>query len=186
MFAPSNMLQRYLNARPRDMYDIVGALMGYINADPAFKTNDFDEAVEYVLAHGVSETELYDAFDPAHDLEEDESKWDEEYYSYARVYLKNNFCRKRIAHVQMVARKLYPASHAPASKTAGSMADREKTMEDTRKAAQTKGGQPEPGKKSYGQTSQNQTIMEQTFAKIAVGLIIICVVLALVIAFIIG
>lgn len=109
MFSPSNMLQKYLNAQPRDMYDIVGALMGYINADPSFKTNDFEKAIQYVLDYGVSENELFEAFDSEYRFEEDPAKWDEDYYSYAQVYLKKNFCKKRISHVKAVAKKLYPS-----------------------------------------------------------------------------
>lgn len=37
MFTPSNMLLSYLNAQPRDRFDIIGALIGYINADPKFE-----------------------------------------------------------------------------------------------------------------------------------------------------
>lgn len=103
MFTPSNMLLNYLNAQPRDMFDIVGALMGYINADPMFKTNDFEQAIQYVLNHGVSKEELFAQFDSNIEFEENTSKWNEEYYSYARVYLKDNFCEKRIAHVKAIA-----------------------------------------------------------------------------------
>ena len=85
MFTPSNMLLNYLNAQPRDMFDIVGALMGYINADPMFKTNEFEQAVQYVLSHGVTKEELFERFDSEIDFEENSSKWNEEYYSYARV-----------------------------------------------------------------------------------------------------
>ena len=62
MFEPSKLLQKYLNATPRDMYDIVGALIGYLNADPWFETNDFEEAISYVLSRGVSENDLYSNF----------------------------------------------------------------------------------------------------------------------------
>lgn len=108
MFTPSKMLLQYLNTQPRDMYDIIGALMGYINADPTFKTNDFDLAIKFVLDQGVSKDELFAEFDSDIEYEEDSSKWNEEYYSYARVYLKDNFCKKRINHVKAVAKKLYP------------------------------------------------------------------------------
>ena len=115
MFTPSNMLQNYLNTQPRDMFDIVGALMGYINADPMFKTNDFEQAIQYVLNHGVSKEVLFVAFDSGIEYEEDSTKWNEEYYSYARVYLKDNFCEKRIVHVKAVARKLYPVERNTSS-----------------------------------------------------------------------
>lgn len=112
MFTPSKMLQNYLNAQPRDMFDIIGALMGYINADPQFKTNDFEQAIQYVLSNGVKESELFATFDDNVDFEVNPSKWDEEYYSFARVYLKDNFCKRRIEHVKAVAMKLYPTAVA--------------------------------------------------------------------------
>lgn len=115
MFTPSNLLMNYLNAQPRDIFDIVGALMGYINVDPMFKTNDFEQAVQYVLSHGVTREELFDQFDSEVDFEENPDNWNEEYYSYARVYLKDNFCEKRIAHVKAVAKKIYSSSVGTAS-----------------------------------------------------------------------
>lgn len=108
MFTPSNMLLNSLREQPRDMYDIVGALMGYINADPEFQTDDFEQAIRYVLNQGISESELFAPFDEELEFRTDESVWSEEYYSYARMYLKDNFCRKRITHVKAVAEKLYP------------------------------------------------------------------------------
>lgn len=110
MFTSSRMLENCLKNEPRDMYDIVGAIMGYLNADPMFKTDDFDQAIQYVISKGVSEDELYVEFDKSLKFEPDSSKWDEEYYSFARVYLKDNFCRERINHVKAVARKLYSSS----------------------------------------------------------------------------
>lgn len=184
MFTPSNMLQKYLNVRPRDIYDITGALMGYINVDPGFKTNDFEEAVKYVLTHGVSEEELYKEYDPGRNLEEDESKWDDEYYSYARVYLKDNFCRKRIEHVKKVAGKLYPVMSSDTS--TAKKPDREQAGSEQEKPAQTKERLQETGKKAQGQTDQNQIITGPVFVKIAVGLVIIFAVLALLIVFITG
>jgi hypothetical protein len=105
-FEPSRFLQRTLDASPRNIYDIIGALMGYINADPGFKTDDFDKAIKYVLSQGVSKNELFEDFNPKYDFEEDQSKWDEDYYSFARVYLKDNFCEKRINHVKAVGKKV--------------------------------------------------------------------------------
>lgn len=193
MFTPSNMLRRYLNAQPRDMYDIVGALMGYIDADPAFRTSDFDEAVKYVLNHGVSEKELYAEFDPDRGFEEDESKWDKEYYSYARVYLTDNFCRKRIDHVKKVAGKVYRAMPSEIRDVAKPMPAQRQTGQPAAvqqrqpgQPVQAKGRQTEPGKKSQGQTGRKQTTTVPVGVKIAVGLIVIFVGLALMSAFIIG
>ena len=177
MFTPSNLLQKYLDARPRDMYDVVGALMGYINADPGFRTNDFEEAIKYVLNYGVSEAELYKDFDSDYDFEEDESRWDDIYYSRARVYLTENFCRKRIEHVKRVAKKVYlsAASDAPVQKPAPKQ---EKPYPEKGQAPQGRGGQPGSGKKSQGQPSQSGTTQTQTLVKI-ICLVMIGVALAL-------
>lgn len=108
MFKPSKLLLKYMSEEPHDTYDIIGALIGYINADPEFKTHDFDDAIQFVLNNGVSSNELFSEFDPNVEFEQDSSKWDEDYYSIARVYLKDNFSEKRINHVKAIAHKLYP------------------------------------------------------------------------------
>lgn len=130
------MLQKYLNMQPRDRYDIVGALMGYINADPEFKTSEFDQALHYVFTCGIKEEELFVPFDPNVPFEEDREKWDKKYYSFARVYLKDNFCEKRLRHVKEVAKKLYPNVRETAAAKQTMATDSER-----------QGGQQEPGKK---------------------------------------
>ncbi len=172
MFTPSNMLLKYLNAEPKDMYDIVGALMGYINADPTFKTNDFKAAVDYVLNHGVTREQLFAAFDSELDFEEDSSKWNEEYYSYARVYLKENFCIKRINHVEAVARKLYPVTQTVKPKVTVSSQSTPRT---------TQGGLQVTGKKHKDQHhSQKETSQSGVSMSVVVGLIAVLVLLVVV------
>ena len=87
----------------RSMFHIHGELIGYINGDPKFKTNEFDEAIKYTISQGIKESELFDQFDPSKEIEEDKSKWDEDYYSHELLYLQENFCKKRIAHVKQIA-----------------------------------------------------------------------------------
>lgn len=107
MFKPTNFLHESLAERNRK--HIVGALIGYINADPAFETDDFDNAVQYALKHGITENELFQSYDNTeNEIETDRLKWDEAYYALAKVYLNINFCQKRIGHVKEVAHYLYP------------------------------------------------------------------------------
>jgi hypothetical protein len=174
MFTPSNMLMNYLFAQPREIYDIVGALMGYINADPYFKTNEFEEAIKYVLNNGVSEDELFQPFDEQIDFETDSSKWDEDYYFYARVYLKDNFCRERIKHIKAVAHKLHPLS-----------------QQRSASATNCKGGQQKSGKKSQDhQRSKKKTIPKsagKSQSGVNIGAVVIHVmILMVVIVFIIS
>ena len=154
------------------MFDIIGALMGYINADPKFKTNDFEQAVQYVLSHGVTKEELFADFDPKVEFEEEESKWNEEYYSFARVYLKDNFCEKRINHVKAIARKLYPIV-APVQKTAAPA-----------RPTQT-GGSQLNGKKSQSQQREaGRKSLSTPSIKIIIAVVVAVALLALVIGLI--
>lgn len=188
MFTPSNMLQKYLSAQPRDVYDIVGALMGYINADPYFKTNEFDEAIKYVLSNGVSENELFQSFDWEIDFQTDEGKWDEDYYAYSRVYLKDNFCRKRIEHVKAVANKLHPVVRVAGNvSTAPVSVQEEKRNEKQfqhKPIQNVSGGQQSTGKK-YQDHQTNPTTYQK---RVGIKGLVICVVIVLmvVLAFIIS
>lgn len=112
MFQPSKLLLKNLNADPHNISNIIGALIGYINADPMFKKNDFDNAIRYVLAHGITESELFTDFDSELEFEENSEKWDENYYARAVVRLNNNFCHKRIEHVKAVAKRVYATDRA--------------------------------------------------------------------------
>ncbi len=110
-FTPNSVLQRALQIG--DMYEIAGALIGYIDGDPQFWTGDFDRALDYVLSNGVSESQLFKAFDPSFRFESNPANWVDDYYSYARLYLQKNFCRERLDHVKAVARKKYGSKPAP-------------------------------------------------------------------------
>ena len=161
MFTPSNMLQNYLNATPRDVYDIIGALMGYINADPAFKTDGFDQAVQYVLNHGISK---------------DSVKWNEEYYSFARVYLKDNFSEKRIKHVKDVARKLNPGVVTITRQEV------QRPNVKTNSVSTGTGGSQSTGKKTQGQQHSNRksklpTMQEHHNVKTPILIVIVVLVL---------
>lgn len=107
-FVPSRFLDNTLKAQPRKREDIVAALIGYINGDPYFKTDDFADATRYVLERGMTEQELYVPFDGDLPITEDKNQWTEDYLSFAMVDLKDNFCPERIAHVKAVASYLRP------------------------------------------------------------------------------
>ena len=206
MFSPSDMLLKYLNAEPRDIYDILGALEGYLNADPKFYTNDFRDAVQYVLSHGVSRSELFQEFDPGMELEEDENRWDYDYYSLARVYLKDNFCEKRIHHVRAVAKKLYGAASGPEEQYSsqpkeqyspqpkeqyrtsvlGRFTAASEGSRNVSRPAGQEGGQQSKGKKTQDQPNQDITATTPIPPGVkTVGLLLFGVVLVLLIVFII-
>lgn len=171
LFRPSKFLDEVLKAEPRDMYDIVGALIGYIDADPLFRTKDFDEALEYVFTHGIGKSELFEEFDPDLDFVADKTAWNEEYYSLARVYLKDNFCEKRINHVKEIANVLFGDTVVQREKTVETRKDNPDVLKN--------GGQQLPGKKletpqKKKTTPQNAT-MKTACVLLAVFAIIVIV-----------
>lgn len=133
MFQPSKLLLKNLNADPHNISNIIGALIGYINADPMFKKNDFDNAIRYVLAHGITESELFTDFDSELEFEENSEKWDENYYARAVVRLNNNFCHKRIEHVKAVAKRVYATERARAMKEESESRKQSKVGTSTKK-----------------------------------------------------
>ena len=108
----SNFLKKSINAyndnKNNDTLDALrGALIGYINGDPEFKTNGFDEAIKYTISQGIKESELFEDFDSSKEIENDKSKWTKKYFIQQIVYLEDNFCRKRINHIKEVAKYIY-------------------------------------------------------------------------------
>lgn len=149
MFKPSNMLMKALNQPERSRSSIVSALMGYIDVDPRFRSGDFDSALKYVFSQGVSEDELYVPFDPDLEFVDLKEKWDEKYYALARVYLKDNFCKKRISHVKEIVKALYPESAEEKAKRikkensnnpGGVQSDGKKTIDQQSSKGINKGG----------------------------------------------
>lgn len=170
-FIPSELLRRRLDEQPRNMRRIVGAIIGFINADPRFNTNRFDEGVKYVLRQGISESELFSVYQPMEgDLFREPEKWDEQYYSLSLVRLKDNFCKERIEHVKAIARKLYPReqvqpAHQERPQAAGKAQDRN-------------GGVPP--KKAKGQQDRQDRMVQATRIIAVAALLLAVIVLILV------
>lgn len=102
-FKPGKLLERTLKESNRNRKTVIGALLGYINADPYFKSNDFKDALDYVLSHGYTKNELFESFNnKEYPIIKDKMKWDKEYYALAMVDLKDNFSIERIEHVKEV------------------------------------------------------------------------------------
>lgn len=144
MFKPSKYLQDSLSEHPQNRRNIVASLIGYINADQAFETDNFDKAVEYALQHGISKSELFQPYNTSENkIEDNHSKWDEAYYALAQVYLKVNFCQERIDHCKEVAHYLYPngfknqkAASAPNECTSSNPVTQQKGSDNVRKKVQ--------------------------------------------------
>lgn len=81
----------------RSIEDIRGALKGIIDADPAFLTGRFDEALRYLHDRGL---DVYEPDNPEFPMRE--SGWDKAYFSLVLTHLSYNFSAARIAHLRAV------------------------------------------------------------------------------------
>lgn len=88
-----------------EISDITGIRSSFytiILSDPGFKTNRFDEALEYVKATNI--TGIIDVHDGEKILPKEE--WDEAYFDSLSSKLLDNFSEERIEQIKIVARAL--------------------------------------------------------------------------------
>lgn len=83
-----------------DLTEVRGALIGYIEADPAFKNwQELEDAIAYAEKNGCSPYEPHDG-EPF----KDESQWDNDYFIRQKVSLRNNFSKERLYHLREVGK----------------------------------------------------------------------------------
>lgn len=80
-----------------DIKEIRGALLGYIDMDPAFKTSKFKEAVDYVTERGY---QVFEENDP--EIFDDENQSDEDRFYQIKNGLSYNFSEERVQKLMNV------------------------------------------------------------------------------------
>ena len=106
MYKPNSFLSKAIESQ--DIFGVRGALTGMISVDPAFKTNEFAKAVNYVESSGINvfETEHNESFP----MNMDSKTWDRHYFASTVTYLQANFTKARLEHTKEVGRHVYGAS----------------------------------------------------------------------------
>lgn len=84
----------------RNIRDIRGALLGYVEMDPAFKTNMFLDAVNYVVQLGIP---VYADHDPS--IFADPSCPDKDRFYQIQTNLHYNFSKERVQELISVGRR---------------------------------------------------------------------------------
>jgi hypothetical protein len=100
--------------KTKDTQGVRDTLITFIMQDEGFSKGIFDEKVAYCLHHGISEAELFTAYDGAV-LNTNAGEWTEAYYSSLKTKLRANFSRERLEHLRKVGKKLFPSSVATGS-----------------------------------------------------------------------
>lgn len=83
----------------RDVKAIRGALNGYIDSDPAFKTTRFDEAVGYVQSKGIQVFEKMDDELPIPD-----GPYSESLFYEIRAGLQSNYSKERVEALKKIGK----------------------------------------------------------------------------------
>lgn len=103
-FTPSETLRYAIEKK--DKVSIKSCLTFMIKTDPTFKTNNFNNALNYVESKGISIKEPYKLM-PDEEVIEDKSKWTEKYFYYAVNMLEENFALSRIPHIKAVGKAVF-------------------------------------------------------------------------------
>ena len=78
--------------------EIRGALLGYVDADPAFKSQAFVDAVNYVIGQGFN---VFEEHDPRYQADAESNQ--ERYYQI-KTNLRYNFSKERLQELMAVGR----------------------------------------------------------------------------------
>jgi len=97
------IISDYLNEsiRSGEIREIRGALLGYIDTDPGFRTNDFFEAAKY--AERMYGKPIFDKHDP--EIFSEGNRPDRERFYEIRAALTSNFSKERIEELKTVGRR---------------------------------------------------------------------------------
>lgn len=81
-----------------NIIEIRGALLGYVDADPAFKSQAFEDAVNYVSSKKIN---VFEEHDPRYQADAESNQ--ERYYQI-KMNLRCNFSQERIQELMAVGR----------------------------------------------------------------------------------
>lgn len=98
MYQPNDYLKKAVQSG--DIRKVRGALVGIIQADPSFRTEELSNAIRYCKNNEMDPFEQLE--DSELPINEDKSSWDIKYFSLAETYLHSNFTEKRLNHVKEV------------------------------------------------------------------------------------
>ena len=115
-----------------NLREIRGALLGYVEMDPAFKTSMFLDAVKYAEEQGFS---VYAKHDPSITVESGLSDKDRFYQIQTGLY--HNFSQERVRELMQVGKKcmqdapVYRVTDSSLNSQSGKSASSEKKPEDS-------------------------------------------------------
>lgn len=91
----------------KNLEKIRHALVGIINGDPSFFTDDFKKSIDFVLKQGITEV-FEDNMNPDYPkISRDKSLYTKDYMAECTTYLQMNFCMERCNLIEAVGREAY-------------------------------------------------------------------------------
>ena len=98
MFKISNDLQNAIDSH--DTKAGKNAILCYLDSDPRNRTGDTEKALHYATTQGLN---VFAEHNPAIKMEQDRTKWNDDYIVYTSVGLFRNFSKERFEHWKEVA-----------------------------------------------------------------------------------
>ncbi len=129
----------------KDVWAVRGALNGYIDSDPAFKTGKFEEAVSYAQKRGIK---VYEAMNKDFPLPEGCAS--EDLFFELRASLQENYAKERIDALKRVGRACM--GNAKVYEETGSVKEKvQKKRENRKQQEEEKKGDRQTLKKDFHQ-----------------------------------
>lgn len=110
MFKISNDLQNAIDSH--DTKAGKNAILCYLDSDPRNRTGDTEKALHYATTQGLN---VFAEHNPAIKMEQDRTKWNDDYIAYTSVGLFRNFSKERFEHWKEVADYVRKKMDAPAT-----------------------------------------------------------------------
>lgn len=108
MFKISNDLQNAIDSH--DTKAGKNAILCYLDSDPRNRTGDTEKALHYATAQGLN---VFVEHNPAIKMEQNRTKWDDDYIAYTSVGLFRNFSKERFEHWKEVSDYVRQKMEAP-------------------------------------------------------------------------
>lgn len=167
-FVPKDFLIKEI--KNGDIVRVRGALLNYFVEDSADEKKEIKKAIAYAETNCPN---LWLNNDVAeYEINEDVSKWNDEYYSLQLVYLGSNFSKKRVEHILKVGKHLYTKPSQAA--TSVNQSNLKKNTTTSRTFSQN---QPQRYQRNHSQNkNQNKTLLMLSILIIAIIMIVVIVI----------
>ena len=155
--------------------EIRGALLGYVDADPAFKSQAFEDAVNYVSSKKIN---VFEEHDPRYQADAESNQ--ERYYQI-KMNLRCNFSQERVQELKEVGRlcmkddPVYKVTGSSLNNKQSGCEEKPSTRETARQTAPQNKTRDDSSKKANGQ--DQRMVIKRTWVMAALVAVLAVIIL---------